>query len=300
MFRPASDQSEMKEVWSMDSPGISSSLERPPTILAGLPTAVVRGGTSMSTREPAPTFAPSPILTFPRIVAPAPISTPSPIFGCRSPTALPVPPSVTLWRIDTLLPTTAVSPITTPTSEIRDWSASASGRRRWFQRTCATRWAWMARNPLVIGVGLEEDVVEECGEQRGGAEPVREVEGEGPGEGRVGEHRGVEVAGERWLRLGVAAYLRLDLAPHPRLAVLRLRQRRRRSRRRHGDGGGGEVAEEEEKRGSDFPACCVLTQEETEITIKKTAEGRRAVGGLLTVRLDPEGSTPSSEERDGN
>ena len=43
---------------------------------------------------------------------PAPISTPSPIFGCRSPSSLPVPPSVTECSIETLSPTTAVSPIT--------------------------------------------------------------------------------------------------------------------------------------------------------------------------------------------
>ena len=43
---------------------------------------------------------------------PAPISTLSPIFGCRSPSSLPVPPSVTECSIETLSPTTAVSPIT--------------------------------------------------------------------------------------------------------------------------------------------------------------------------------------------
>ena len=49
---------------------------------------------------------------FPSTAAPAPISTPSPIFGCRSPSSLPVPPSVTECSIETLSPTTAVSPMT--------------------------------------------------------------------------------------------------------------------------------------------------------------------------------------------
>ncbi|CAA6671651.1 unnamed protein product [Spirodela intermedia] len=253
MFRPASDQSEMKEVWSMDSPGISSSLERPPTILAGLPTAVVRGGTSMSTREPAPTFAPSPILTFPRIVAPAPISTPSPIFGCRSPTALPVPPRSRCGG------STRCCQRRRSLRSPLPWRGRGGSRCRSWRRMNRERERAAplvpedVRHPLgldgeesfvveeaagegvaggiaeargdeigdggggegrMIGVGLEEDVVEECGEQRGRAEPVREVEGEGPGEGRVGEHCGVEVAGERWLRLGVAAYLRKRL-PRP-------------------------------------------------------------------------------------
>nr|ACL53038.1 unknown [Zea mays]ACR36385.1 unknown [Zea mays] len=159
----------MKEVWSMDSPGITSSPFFPPISLAGFPTAVLLGGTSMSTTDPAPTLAPAPILTFPRTVAPAPMSTPSPILGCRSPTALPVPPSVTWWSMETLSPTTAVSPTTTPvawssrmplptvaagwmstakTSATRDWSASASARRPCAHSTCATRCACTARNPL--------------------------------------------------------------------------------------------------------------------------------------------------------
>uniref|UniRef100_A0A803RBZ4 Uncharacterized protein n=1 Tax=Cannabis sativa TaxID=3483 RepID=A0A803RBZ4_CANSA len=51
---------------------------------------------------------------FPNTVAPAPIKTPSPILGCLSPPIFPVPPRVTWWRIETLLPITAVSPTTTP------------------------------------------------------------------------------------------------------------------------------------------------------------------------------------------
>lgn len=126
-----------------------------PINLAGFPTAVALGGTSIKTSDPAPILAPSPILMLPKMVAPAPIKTPSPILGWRSPTALPVPPSVTWWRMETLLPMTAVSPITTPvawsrrmpfpmcaagwmstvnTSAMRDWRASASGLRFWVLR----------------------------------------------------------------------------------------------------------------------------------------------------------------------
>ena len=47
-----------------------------------------------------------------RIEAPAPINTPSPIFGWRSSSSLPVPPSVTECSMETLSPTTAVSPMT--------------------------------------------------------------------------------------------------------------------------------------------------------------------------------------------
>ena len=53
-----------------------------------------------------------PTWMFPNTFAPAPIITPLPIFGCRSPSSLPVPPSVTECSIDTLSPTTAVSPMT--------------------------------------------------------------------------------------------------------------------------------------------------------------------------------------------
>jgi hypothetical protein len=80
----------------------------------------------------------------------------------------------------------------------------------------------------VRGERGEEEVVEERGEERGGAELVGEVEGEGAGQGRVGQHGGVEEGGERRLRVRVAAGLRLDLRPHPGLVVLRLRGRVRR------------------------------------------------------------------------
>lgn len=157
----------MNEVWSIDSPGVSSCFvgcSFPPISLAGFPTAVVLGGTSIRTTDPAPILAPSPIFTFPRIVAPAPIKTPSPILGWRSPPNFPVPPKVTWWRMETLFPITAVSPTTTPvawskrmpfpifapgwistakTSEIRAWSASARGFRDWVHSLWATRWAWM-------------------------------------------------------------------------------------------------------------------------------------------------------------
>ena len=84
-----------------------------PTTRAGMPATVVRAGTSRSTTLPAATFAPSPISMLPRIFAPAPSSTPRRTLGCRSPRSLPVPPSVTSCRIETLSSTTAVSPITT-------------------------------------------------------------------------------------------------------------------------------------------------------------------------------------------
>ncbi len=83
-----------------------------PTTRAGTPATVLHGGTSCSTTEPAAIRLQSPTRMLPRTAAPAPISTPSPIFGCRSPSSLPVPPRVTECSIDTLSPTTAVSPIT--------------------------------------------------------------------------------------------------------------------------------------------------------------------------------------------
>ena len=51
------------------------------------------------------------MLMLPSILAPALMSTPFPTLGWRSPHSLPVPPSVTDCMIETLLPTTAVSPI---------------------------------------------------------------------------------------------------------------------------------------------------------------------------------------------
>ena len=84
-------------------------------ILAGTPTATLNAGTSSKTIEQAPICAPSPTLMFPSRVHPAPRRTPSPIVGCRIvPLVTPVPPKVTLCNIETLSPTTAVSPITTP------------------------------------------------------------------------------------------------------------------------------------------------------------------------------------------
>ncbi|CAA6666091.1 unnamed protein product [Spirodela intermedia] len=44
------------------------------------------------------------------------------------------------------------------------------------------------------------------------------------GEGRVGQHGGVEVARQRRLGLGIAAGFGLDLVPHPQLVLLRLRR----------------------------------------------------------------------------
>ena len=69
----------------------------------------------------------NPIL--PRILAPALISTPSPILGWRSRLVFPVPPSVTDCRMDTLLPTTAVSPMTRPVawSSMMPWPIFARG-----------------------------------------------------------------------------------------------------------------------------------------------------------------------------
>src|SRR5260370_33663483 len=46
------------------------------TILAGLPATIAFGGTSCVTTLPAPTIAPSPIVTFERIVAPEPMDAP--------------------------------------------------------------------------------------------------------------------------------------------------------------------------------------------------------------------------------
>mmetsp|Transcript_12405 Transcript_12405/g.43012 ORF Transcript_12405/g.43012 Transcript_12405/m.43012 type:complete len:238 (-) Transcript_12405:113-826(-) len=138
---------------------------------AGTPTAVACAGTGLSTTLPAPIFAPSPISMFPSIVVDAPISTLSPTLGWRSPVSAPVPPKVTWCRMLTLFPTTAVSPITTPvawSSSIPDpilalgcmstcstWltrlcSASASESLPSATRACASRYDWMAWNPLKL------------------------------------------------------------------------------------------------------------------------------------------------------
>ena len=85
-----------------------------PMTLAGTPATVVLCGTGLSTTEPAAMRAQWPISILPRILAPAPISTPRRILGWRSPASLPVPPSVTSCRIETSSSITAVSPTTRP------------------------------------------------------------------------------------------------------------------------------------------------------------------------------------------
>ena len=115
------------------------------------------------------TCAPLPTRMLPRTRAQAPMRTLSEIFGCRSPSSFPVPPSVTcarcgaaeqtlkkaglarkrlqqgssrrtLCKMDTLSPTTAVSPITTPVpwssripcpKRAPGWMSAGAGGRRW-------------------------------------------------------------------------------------------------------------------------------------------------------------------------
>jgi hypothetical protein len=77
----------------------------------------------------------------------------------------------------------------------------------------------------VRGEGADEEVVEERGDEGGGAELVGEVEGEGALKRGVGEHGSVEEGRERRLVVGVAARLGLDLGPDPRLVAVRLRWR---------------------------------------------------------------------------
>src|SRR5580704_7387969 len=60
-----------------------------PTILAGTPATVFLSGTGYNTTEPAAMREQWPISILPRILAPAPISTPDLIFGWRSPRSLP-------------------------------------------------------------------------------------------------------------------------------------------------------------------------------------------------------------------
>mmetsp|Transcript_15075 Transcript_15075/g.46910 ORF Transcript_15075/g.46910 Transcript_15075/m.46910 type:complete len:287 (-) Transcript_15075:604-1464(-) len=140
-----------------------------PTCLAGTPAHMVNSGTSLRMSEPAAMAAPVSTCTLPITVAMGPISTPAWILGWRSPPALPVPPSVTPCMIETLLPSTAVSPITTPspwsirtpcpkrapgcvstpsTSETRDCSMSASWRLPRCHSACAQRCACTAWKPL--------------------------------------------------------------------------------------------------------------------------------------------------------
>lgn len=71
----------------------------------------------------------------------------------------------------------------------------------------------------VGGEGVEKEVIEERGEESGGAELVPQVKRQGSLQRRVGEYRRVEVAGQSRFGLGVAARLGFDLGPHPRLAL---------------------------------------------------------------------------------
>src|SRR5690606_13705710 len=66
-------------IWSMTRAGCAQPAS--PITLAGTPATVVRGGTSLSTTEPAPMREQSPTRMLPSTVAPAPISTPFPILG---------------------------------------------------------------------------------------------------------------------------------------------------------------------------------------------------------------------------
>lgn len=73
----------------------------------------------------------------------------------------------------------------------------------------------------VEGERVQEQVIEESGEERGGTELVSEVKRQRAHERRVREDRRVEVARQRRLQLGVTARLRLDLRPQPSLVVRR-------------------------------------------------------------------------------
>ena len=64
---------------------------------AGTPTSTLSAGASRVTTAFAPTTEPAPIVTGPRILAPAPTATPSPSVGCLFPEARVRPPSVTPW-----------------------------------------------------------------------------------------------------------------------------------------------------------------------------------------------------------
>ena len=70
-----------------------------PTTLAGTPATVLQGGTSASTTEPAAIRLQCPMDMLPRILAPAPISTPLPTFGWRSKSSeVPAPEHVFLQQ----------------------------------------------------------------------------------------------------------------------------------------------------------------------------------------------------------
>ena len=73
-----------------------------PTTRAGTPATVLQHGTSDRTTDPAAMRLWWPTRMLPRTFAPAPIITPSSILGWRSPSSLPVPPSVTSTRTDEL------------------------------------------------------------------------------------------------------------------------------------------------------------------------------------------------------
>src|SRR5690606_35914124 len=109
---PAGTYSDRSTSWSMAREG--SSQPDSPTMRAGTPATVLLGGTEDRTTEPDATLLHRPTSILPRILAPAPISTPWRIFGWRSPSSLPVPPRVTPCSIETLSSTTAVWPMTMP------------------------------------------------------------------------------------------------------------------------------------------------------------------------------------------
>lgn len=87
---------------------------RKPRFAASRPALPALLTTGFNTSEPAAIIAPFPTVMLPSMVEWAPMRTPFPILGCRSPMAFPVPPSVTPCKMLTLFPTTAVSPMTTP------------------------------------------------------------------------------------------------------------------------------------------------------------------------------------------
>jgi len=83
-----------------DQVGIESSSPAGPdrlTICPGTPTTTLLDGTSLTTTALAPIRLSSPILIGPRILAPAPMITRSPMVGWRFPGSVLMPPSVTPW-----------------------------------------------------------------------------------------------------------------------------------------------------------------------------------------------------------
>ena len=67
-------------IWFISMLGCSVTSTKLPIIFTGTPTATECGGRSVMTRPPAPTWHPSPILMFPKTLAPAPSNTPLPTF----------------------------------------------------------------------------------------------------------------------------------------------------------------------------------------------------------------------------